>query len=247
MTNLIPPSKKTDNKGMCLKKRLYIVSTNLMGFYALQFCVLIVCVLLSSCHFDYGEDDEYKSTLPDITMEQLEYVRVKNGNLVARMEAEIGDRYEERHVMELKNFNFEQYDVSSGDVDALGTGGKAVVELDTGNVQMSEDININVESEDFDITTEKFDWKDKSKTLTGPTNSPVNIERSDGTTMRGNGFSADLRTKTWIFSSQVDGVYVFEDEEDEAGVHEEKTVTVSSAAESVKSADGEVSKGTSKY
>ncbi|GMO57371.1 MAG: hypothetical protein Ta2G_17050 [Termitinemataceae bacterium] len=173
----------------------------------------VMCVL-SACHFEYDEDADYKSPLPEITMEDLKYIRVKNAKQIARMEAEIGDRFEERHVMELRQFSFEQYDVTTGVVDSVGAGGKAVFELDTGNVQMTERVHIKSDSEDMVIKTERFDWKDKTKALSGPDNSPVNVEKSDGTVINGNGFSADLRTKTFIFSNNVTGIYVLEDEND---------------------------------
>ncbi|GMO52381.1 MAG: hypothetical protein Ta2G_10330 [Termitinemataceae bacterium] len=176
---------------------------------------LLVLSFFASCTFDYGDTEEYESPLPEITMEDLRYVRVKDAKTIASIEADIGDRYEKRHVMELKNFSFQQYDVDNGKVDSVGKGGKAVLELDTGNVQMSQEIHIKSESENITIDTEEFDWKDKTKTLTGPENSPVSIEDADGTTMKGNGFSADLRTKTWVFSAEVDGVFVLKDEEEE--------------------------------
>ncbi|MDR2842739.1 MAG: LPS export ABC transporter periplasmic protein LptC [Spirochaetaceae bacterium] len=168
-----------------------------------------------SCTFDYGETEQQEVEYPDLTMEQLEYVRVREGTPIAKLEADIGDRYEKRHTMELKNFSFQQYDIRDGSVDAVGSGGKALVETDTGNVRMSERIHIQVDSEDMSIKTEGFDWKDKSKTLTGMANQPVTVEQSNGTNFSGNGFSADLRSKTWIFASDVGGIYFYEDEENE--------------------------------
>jgi LPS export ABC transporter protein LptC len=182
-----------------------------------------VFALFAACTFDYGDENSGDSTFPDITMENLEYYRVKKGLTIAKMDADIGERYEKRHLMELKNFNFEQYDTTNGNIDAMGMGGNAAVEMDTGNIRMTGNVHIKVESEDMIIDTESLDWKDKSKTLTGPSNGPVHIEKSDGTDVRGVGFSADLRSRTWLFSSNVEGVYNLEDTEDEGAEPDDQT------------------------
>ncbi|GMO29270.1 MAG: hypothetical protein Ta2F_04640 [Termitinemataceae bacterium] len=208
-----------------------------MGFtkwFTCAFFSVIFLNIVTSCTFDYGETDAEESKLPNMTMEGLEYVRVKNGQPVARMEADIGDRFESRHVMELKNFNFQQYNTSTGEIDAIGSGDKALVEMDTGNVQMNGSIHINVESENMTIDTESFTWKDKPKTLSGDDNLPVNIEKTDGTIINGKGFSSDLRSKTFIFSRDVDGVYVSEDDEDDK---KEESSSKDAAAKTDQSAD----------
>ncbi|GHV83881.1 hypothetical protein AGMMS50212_12210 [Spirochaetia bacterium] len=177
--------------------------------------------IFAGCTFDYGEAEAEESQFSDITMEKLEYVRVRNRNPIAKLEAELGERYEKRHLMELKNYSFAQYDTARGEIDAVGSGGKASVQMDSGDVKMSEGIHIGVEAEDIVIDTRTFEWRDKEKTLTGGLNEPVDIERSDGTQFTGKGFSSDVRSRTWVFSDEVGGIYVNEDEDEEDGVEEE--------------------------
>ncbi|GHU43702.1 hypothetical protein FACS1894190_14440 [Spirochaetia bacterium] len=171
---------------------------------------------MGGCTFDYGETtpEEYKYS--DITMEDLSYVRVRGGNPLAKLDAEIGERYEEKHLLELTNFTFEQYDNVNGGIDALGKGGIASVEMDSGNVYMKNGIHIEVASEDLIIETDNLRWNDKEKTLKGGDNDGVVIEKSDGTNFTGIGFSSDVRGRTWIFSSAASGTYVHTDDDEAA-------------------------------
>jgi LPS export ABC transporter protein LptC len=181
-------------------------------FYRLAFLV-IVTVFCAACSFDYGETAAGESPYPDITMEDLEYVRVRNGNPIARLQAEAAERYEKRRRMELKNYSFEQYNIVKDEADAIGSGGFASIELDTSNIHMSSGVEIIVDSEDLILITERLDWDDGKKSMTGGDNDSVSIEQSNGTEFAGTGFSADVRSRSWFFSSEVGGKYVHEDVE----------------------------------
>jgi hypothetical protein len=148
-------------------------------------------------------------------MEDLDYVRIRKGTPVARMQAEIAERYEKRRRMELKNYSFEQYNTTNEEVDAAGSGGFASVELETSNIRMSNGIEIIVDTEDIRIETERLDWDDEKKFLKGGDNDEITVEQSDGTNLKGSGFSADVRARTWFVSYDASGKYVHEEEDDE--------------------------------
>jgi hypothetical protein len=148
-------------------------------------------------------------------MEDMEYARVRKGSLIARLQAELAERYEKRRRMELKNYSFEQYNTTNDEIDAVGSGGSATVELDTSNIHMFDGVEITVDTEDLALETARLDWDDGRKTLKGGESDTVNVEQSNGTNFGGIGFSADVRSKSWAFSSSASGVYVHEDEEDE--------------------------------
>jgi LPS export ABC transporter protein LptC len=184
--------------------------------YRLKPAVLCLFVLLeAACSFDYGTSESRVSDSPDIVMEDLDYARVRGGRMIARLRAETAERYETRRRMELKNYSFEQYNTTNAEVDALGSGGVASVELDTSNVHMSSGVEIIVDTEDMILETERLDWDDGKKTLKGGENSPVKVEQSDGTNFTGTGFSADVRSRNWLVASDASGVYVHDDEEED--------------------------------
>ncbi|MDR1587986.1 MAG: LPS export ABC transporter periplasmic protein LptC [Treponema sp.] len=171
--------------------------------------------LFAGCSFDYGPQDSSDSNQPDIVMDNVEYVRMRNADPVARFQAERAERYEERRVMELRNFSFEQFGNHGADVNAYGRAGSASVELESGDIRMGDGVRIEVESEDFTIETRQLEWKDKARTLIGGSADEVNVSRANGTKFTGIGFSADARRQTWEFAEGVGGTYIHDDEEEE--------------------------------
>jgi LPS export ABC transporter protein LptC len=190
--------------------------------------LIFSAIFYSSCTFVYGDDQSEEYIYPELTMENLDYIRMRNGEMVARLKADIGNRYESKHVMELSNYQFEQYDTNTDEIDAEGDGGAASIDIISNNVQMKEGVKIQVDSEDFSLRASDLDWQDKQKVLSGSENSPVTINRSNGTEINGTGFHSDLRSRTWVFNSDVNGTYVT-DEEDAAVAEEAVVVAVEEA------------------
>jgi hypothetical protein len=155
-------------------------------------------------------------------MEDLDYVRVRKGTPIARMQAEIAERYEKRRRMELINYSFEQYNTTNEEVDAAGSGGFASVELDTSNIHMSNGVEIIVDTEDLRLDTEKLDWDDGKKFLKGGENDEINVGQSDGSKLNGTGFSADVRAREWFVSYNASGNYVHDEDEDEGENEDEE-------------------------
>jgi LPS export ABC transporter protein LptC len=176
------------------------------------FCLLCAFFLVG-CSFDYGIGQDGESDKPDIVMENIEYVRVRKGDLLARFKAEHAERYEKRQIMELRNFSFEQMEDHGDSVNVEGNAGAAAVQLESGDIVFSDGVRINIESEDIFISIAGIEWKDKEKTLHGKPEDEVEIQRSDGTSFTGMGFSADIRSRFWAFSGEVKGIYFEEDDE----------------------------------
>ena len=175
------------------------------------FCVLF----LAACSFDYGAGQGSESDRPDIVMENIEYVRVRGGDILARFKAEHAERWDERQIMELRDFSFEQMEDSGETVNVEGSAKAAAVQLDSGDITLTGGVLIRIESEDVTISTAGLEWKDKEKNLTGYEDAEVDVQRSDGTSFTGIGLSADIRSRTWSFSGEVQGTYVEEDKDEE--------------------------------
>jgi LPS export ABC transporter protein LptC len=193
---------------------MYINFFKFNKFVFLKFA--IICLfgfVLPSCSFNYNDQDKEEYKFPELTFEDLEYIRMRGGEMMARLKADEGNRYETRHLMELKNYQFEQFDTVSHEIDSVGSGGMSSVDLNNSNISMKEGVQIRVDSEDFSLRADDLEWKDKNRTLSGGEESKVDITRTDGTEIHGIGFYSDIRDRTWIFNSDANGVYVFEDEE----------------------------------
>ena len=164
------------------------------------------------CSFDYGELEQEKEEQPDIVMYNVEYVRVENGNPMVKFDAEKAEHYEKSRTMKLSNFSFTQFNNSEDTEDTSGFAGYGVINLDSKDVTLQDGVSINVESEDMHITTKNLKWKDKTKELEAGSYEEVRVDRSDGTSIGGSGFKADLRSRTWEFSDGISGTYVHTEE-----------------------------------
>ena len=176
---------------------------------------ILIFLLLAACSFDYGNQDGADKNQPDIVMDNVEYVRVRDADPQARLQAERVERYEERRLMELQNFSFEQYGSRGEEVNAYGRAGSASFEIDSGDMRLGGGVRIEVESEDIIIETNWLEWRDKPRTLSGRTGDEVYVYQENGTVFSGVGFHADARRRTWEFSGGVSGTYIHEDDEEE--------------------------------
>jgi LPS export ABC transporter protein LptC len=178
--------------------------------------------LVMSCSFDYGNANSGDKGLPDIVMDNVEYVRVRSMDPQARLQAERVERYEERRIMELRNFSFEQFGSHGEEINAHGRAGSALFEIDSGDIRMDDGVRLDVDSEDIAMETKQLEWKDKERTLTGGANEEVHVYQDNGTSFTGIGFQANARTRSWSFTETVSGTYIHDGEEEEEEVEKEK-------------------------
>ena len=94
----------------------------------------LIIILFSTCTFDYGQSGDGEKNTPDLVMENVEYVRVRSADPIARFRAERAERYESQGVMKLMNFSFEQYGERGEEINALGIAGFASIDIETGDV-----------------------------------------------------------------------------------------------------------------
>lgn len=181
-------------------------------------CSLLL--LLASCSFDYGDQDGGDKSLPDIVMEDVDYMRIRSADPQAHFQAERLERYEERQLMKLQNFSFEQFGNRGEDVNAYGRAGSASVEIDTMDIRMDDGVRIEVDSEDIILETNWLEWKDQDRTLSSGEEDEVNVYQENGTSFTGVGFQADARRRTWEFSSMASGIYVHDDDEESENTDE---------------------------
>ncbi|MDR1970783.1 MAG: LPS export ABC transporter periplasmic protein LptC [Treponema sp.] len=175
--------------------------------------LFLLSILALGCSFDYGPGDTENSGQPDLVMDDVEYVRVRDGDPQVRFRAERAERYEDKQLMELRNITFEQFARHGEEIDSRGRAAAARVELDSGNIGISGGVSLSVESEDITIETGALDWQDKERQLSGGPEELVRIYRDDGTNFQGRGFTANTRSRGWEFTGPIGGVYVHEDGE----------------------------------
>jgi LPS export ABC transporter protein LptC len=176
---------------------------------------LLLIPLFWSCTFDYGDKDSTEESIPDLVMENVEYVRVRSADPLARLQADRFERYEKQNLAKLENVIFEQYGEHGEQINIYGKAGRASIDIESGDIFMDNNVNLEVRTEDIILETYQLEWKDESKTIfTGEKNEIV-IYKENGTRFSGIGLQANARLRVWEFLGRINGVYVHEDEEED--------------------------------
>jgi len=187
----------------------------IVHIHFILFSFFFFTLSLFSCTFDYGESEASDIELPDLVMENVEYVRVRAADPIARFQAERAERYEKQGKMKLQNLTFEQYGEHGEEVNTFGRAGNASVDIETGDIFMDMGVRIEVESEDIIIETFQLEWKDEERTISSGEEDEVNVYRENGTSFTGIGLRANARTRVWEFLGRAGGTFIHNDEETE--------------------------------
>ncbi|MCL2044231.1 MAG: LPS export ABC transporter periplasmic protein LptC [Treponema sp.] len=199
---------KNNNSCKFIFSLIYLL---LFTFYLLPFL---------SCSFDYGNQGAADEDMPDIIMDDVEYVRMRAADPQARLLAERVERYEDRRLMKMKNVTFEQFGTGE-EVNAFGMAGSASFEIDTGDIRMSDGVRIEIDTEDIILETNWLDWKDEARILSSGEEEEVRIFQENGTVFSGIGFHADAWNRSWEFSGTVSGTYIHSGNEEDEDAAEE--------------------------
>jgi len=174
-------------------------------------------MLFAGCSFDY-EQAEIAGTLsegvPNSIVRSYTYVDIRPGQTSFQIYSLEAKMYHKDHRTTLDSVFFREID-EEGDVVTEGEADSAVIDTQTDNVEINGSIHFASTLYDMIIETEYLYWNNETRTLEGKAEGEVYIEKSDGTTIRGRGFSVNSPSRKIEFSSEVEGTYVYSDEEEE--------------------------------
>jgi len=177
--------------------------------------VYIPAILLFwSCTFNYGDTDVSAENLPDLVMENVEYVRVRAADPLAKLQAERFERYDKQNVVKMQNITFEQYGEHGEKINVYGRVGSAEVNIESGDIFMDKNVSLDVKTEDILIDTYQLEWKDEPRFLSSGENNKVNIYRENGTRFSGTGLQANTRLREWEFLGGFNGVYIYDNQKE---------------------------------
>jgi len=183
---------------------------------------ILLIPLMIACTFDYGETESTERETPDLIMKNVEYMRVRSADPIARFQAERAERYEKQGIMKVLNFVFEQYGEKGEEVNAFGKAGHAEIDIETGDIFMDNGVWIEVESEDIILETNQLEWKDEPRILfTGETDE-VNIYQENGTSFTGIGLRVETRSRDWEFLGTASGIFISDDDKEESEEDDEE-------------------------
>ena len=157
-------------------------------------------------------DDELNAlydSIPGIRIYEMEYNDVARGKLRYHAEAESAEMFDtnEKNQIVVHSMRFEQYDNKEA-LSASGSAGKAVRYNNSGNVEITENIDIYSEKEKVRIEGNYLLWQDKDRVLSGNITDEIKITKKDGTFFAGKGFYLDSGKNKAEFRNGVYGQYI---------------------------------------
>jgi len=170
--------------------------------------VLIAVVagaLALSCSFDYGDLSRPEGAEePSAIFTGFVHRVVDQGSLLLEVSAVKAEAYTKGKRTELESVRFTQF-AKDGSVSATGRANAATVYTDSENAEFRGDVRLESKSEDSVLEAEELTWVSDAKTLSGGLERIVAVKRGDGAWVRGAGFEADLKRRTFSFQEASEG------------------------------------------
>lgn len=169
--------------------------------------ILALLVLsLSSCTMESQVPLSPKTyEFPDISLTEATYVLGRGGEEPLTITASEIAIFEKTNQANLKGLQFSQMD-QEGKILLSGRADSATVNTETYDARLYGNILVNQEEEDFTIEAEQLLWLHDEQILQSTEDSSVRIHFDGGQTLEGRGFKGNLKTGTYEFTKQVEGV-----------------------------------------
>lgn len=180
--------------------------------------VLISTLLFSAaCSLDYEQaqvSEEMSKEIPNSIVKGYTFIDVRPDSRSFKIYAGEARMYQSQARTEMEELFFQELD-SEGNIITEGEAERAVIDTETEDVDMYGSIYFASKAEESVIATDYLHWDNQNRRLEGKADGDVLLKKSNGTTIEGKGFSVYVPSRTISFESDVKGVYVQEEEEDQ--------------------------------
>ncbi len=194
----------------------------------------MIFLLFFSCKIRTMSDEELNAlydSIPAVRIYDMEYNDIVRGKVRYRAQSADAEMFDsdERNEIVIHSMKFEQFN-NKGELSATGEAEKAVRFNATGNVEITDNIQIDSKEEEVLIEGNYLLWQDKDRILSGNITDEIRITKEDGTFFAGKGFYVDSKQNKAEFRNGVRGEYISESSGDE-------TETDKAAADPIHPAD----------
>ena len=175
---------------------------------------LAAAFLLAACSFDYGSASGAEGPEePSFVFRDFSHSVVIEGRLAFELRAKLAEGYAESKRTVLTEVSFTEYERGTGEVANEGRADAAVLYDETEDAEFSGAIRIDSRREGAVVEAEYLAWDSSERRLESRLDRNVSVSRDDGSWMRGAGFSADARRRSFAFRDSVEGYVVVEEDE----------------------------------
>jgi len=171
--------------------------------------IIVIVILLSACTLDYSDADliqDLSEEIPNTIIYRYKTVEVQNGNPVLQIQADKAEIYNSKEQTFLTNVEFFNY--KDEEISNHGISDSAVMNMKTGDAQLSGSIKIESLEDETYLKAESLSWIDDEKILSSNDEDYVTVKDGEGSLLKGQGFSADIKRKSIIFDGKTQGEYI---------------------------------------
>jgi LPS export ABC transporter protein LptC len=178
--------------------------------------VSTVVVLCAGCKLDYKDADlaeEMNEQVPNSVLEDFSQVVVRDGKVSYTFSADHAELFDSTKLTYFDNIGFTEYK-ADGSTGTEGAAERAIHDSKTDNIIFDGKIILNATAQDFVVKSDYLEWNNEAKILKSLDDTEVSIEQGDGSVVKGRGFVADAKGKSFTFLEEASGRFI-EDEETE--------------------------------
>ena len=178
--------------------------------------VSTVAVLCAGCKLDYKDADlaeEMNAQVPNSVLEDFSQVVVRDGKVSYIFSADHAELYDSTKLTYFDNIGFTEYK-ADGSTGTEGAAQRAIHDSKTDNIIFDGKIILKSTVQDFVVKSDYLEWNNEAKILKSLDDTEVSIEQGDGSVVKGRGFIADAKGKSFTLLEEASGRYI-EDEETE--------------------------------
>ena len=175
-----------------------------------------VALLCAGCKLDYKEADlveEMNEQVPNSVLDDFSQVVVRNSKVSYVFSADHAEIFDSTKLTYFDNIGFMEYK-ADGSTGTEGAAQRAVHDSKTDNIIFDGKIILNSTVQDFVVKSDYLEWNNEAKILKSLDDTEVSIEQGDGSVVKGRGFIADAKGKSFTLLEEASGRYI-EDEETE--------------------------------
>ena len=164
--------------------------------------------LAAACSFDYGQAlaEDLADRTPNAVFTGFTHTVVEDNKPLLRIEADRAELFDRKNLVRLSGVSFTE--LRDGRVLAWGSADGATLRTDTEDAEFFGSVKLRSEEDGVSIRTGYLSWNASDRVLSASDTDTTEIERDDGSFLRGSGFRVDARRKGISFLGPVEGLLV---------------------------------------
>lgn len=181
--------------------------------------IILLCLLcLLSCALDYEQVNlarQIADDVPTSVFVDFSHVVVRDSLPVFKVTAGQASYFAAKNQTVMVEVDFKEYD-RDGKTITSGRCERAVLFTDTEDVELKGSLDFYSSEQEARLESDYLYWHNEASALTSRESDAVRITRDSGAWIMGNGFSAGARDVSVSYGSEIQGIWVDEEEKENA-------------------------------